>query len=167
MKIFQSYTKYLVIFVVYIVIACSEHIMYSIDELLAAPEQIEIDGREYILQTYLWRDFIPGTGTSLVGSPLYAVIYVFAIDSLPFPSSLDADFLWVINEDVVWETELIDANTEPQYEFKLKKQTKEGGPKWGSYRPPFTLVDVVVRIVHDDEGPYLLRAADQVIHPVY
>jgi hypothetical protein len=70
----------------------------SIPDLLAAPEQIEIDGREYILETYLWRDFMPPAPPD--GQPLIALIWVTATDSLAFPPTIDANMLWVINDEM-------------------------------------------------------------------
>jgi hypothetical protein len=137
------------------IIFCSK---YSLDELSSAPEKIEIDGREYLLETYLVRDFMPSCPPD--GRSLRALIFIVAIDSLPFPSSLDADSLWVIKENDLWITTLTDYDAPINYEYKLSKRAQEEGPKWG----PEIYVDVVVRIVDDEDGTYLLRAADQWIH---
>lgn len=88
------------------------------------------------------------------------IIYVIATDSLPFPSSLDADVAWVIKGNDVWGTGLEDFEMPPLYEHILEKRTAEGGPKWG----PHIYVDVVVRIIDDQDSTYLLKASDIWIH---
>jgi hypothetical protein len=126
---------------------------------LAAPEQIEIDGREYILETYLWRDFMPISPPD--GKPLIALIWVTATDSLAFPSSIDANRLWVINDELVWETEFSDENLpkDPNRKHQLEKIARDG-PKWG----PNIQVEVVVQVVDGENNTYLLRASDQWIY---
>lgn len=148
------YLKYTTVFFIGILISCSQ---YSIDELLSAPEQIEIDSREYILETGLYRDFQPVCPAD--GRPLSGVIWVVAIDSLSFPSSLDADHVWIINNNDVWDTDLVDRVIPYEYEYKMQKRTKGDGPKWG----PDIYVDVVVQIIDEEDNAYLLRASDQEI----
>ena len=131
-------------------ISCSK---YSIDELLSAPEKIEIDGREYILETALYRNFFPPEPPGGLHGP----IFVVALDSLQFPSSLDADHIWVINGNDVWSTGLINREIPHGEEYKMKIWTKDEGPDWG----PHIYVDVAVEIVHDENGSYLLRADSQ------
>jgi hypothetical protein len=126
--------------------------------LISSPEQIEVDGRKYILETYLWRDFMPISPPD--GKPLIALIRVTALDLMPFPATLDADRLWVINGQQVWETEF--SNEElpenPNRRHQLEKIARSG-PKWG----PGLYVDVVVRIVDYKNKEYLLRASKQYI----
>lgn len=128
----------------------------STQDLLEAPKQIEIDGREYILETYLWRDFMPICPPD--GQPLIALIRVTAIDSLPFPSSINADRLWIVNDELVWETEFSDEELlqNPNREHQLEKIARDG-PKWG----PNIQVEVIVRVIYEENNTYLLRASDQ------
>lgn len=128
----------------------------SIQDLLAAPEQIEIDGREYILETYLWRDFMPPCPPD--GQPLIALIWVTAIDSLAFPSTIDANRLYIVNGELLWETEFSgeDRPDNPNREHQLEKIAREG-PLWG----PNVQVEVIVRVIDGENKTYLLRASDQ------
>ena len=148
------YLKYTTVFFIGILISCSQ---YPIDELLSAPEQIEIDSREYILETSLYRDFHPICPPD--GQPLWGFIWVVAVDSLSFPVSLDADHVWIINNNDVWDTDLVDREIPYEYEYKMQKRTKGDGPKWG----PDIYVDVVVQIIDEEGNAYLLRASDQEI----
>jgi hypothetical protein len=131
----------------------------SIPDLLDAPEQIEIDGREYILETFLWRDFMPVSPPD--GQPLIALIWITAIDSLAFPSTIDANRLWVINDELVWETEFSfeERPDDPNRIHQLEKIARDG-PKWG----PGIQVEVIVRVTDSQDSTYLLRAADQWIY---
>ncbi len=148
------YSKYTIIFLIGILISCSQ---YPIDELLSAPEQIEIDSRKYILETGLYRDFQPIC--PLDGRPLWGLIWVVAVDSLSFPSSLNADHVWIINNNDVWDTDLVNREIPYGYEYKMKKRIKGDGPKWG----PDIYVAVVVQIIDEEDNAYLLRASDQEI----
>lgn len=130
----------------------------TIDMLLSSPEQIEINGRKFTLETYLWRDFMPPTPPN--GRPLIALIWVTAVDLSPFPSTLDANRLWVINDQEVWETEFSDEEIpkDPNRKHQLEKIARNG-PKWG----PDIYVDVVVRIIDYKNKTYLLKASSQYI----
>jgi hypothetical protein len=153
------YTRFCIILTLMILLACSRFPDYEIDELLTAPEQVEIDNREFVLETALYRDFAPICPPD--GNPMFAVIWVVATDSLPFPSSLNADFLWVINEARdVWVTDFEEEYTTID-DYKLKK-TALDGPKWDTTPSP-VLVDAIVRLKDSAGSTYLLRAADQVI----
>jgi len=138
-------------------ITCSR---YDVDRLLAAPEKIEIDGREYVLDAGLVRDFMPGE-YGREGSPLYAGTEIIAVDSQPFPSVLDADSMYVVNDGDVWAVTLIDAEPPPAADYKIRKRAEDEGPRWG----PGIYVDVVVRLV-DPDGAYLLRQSHVKIQAV-
>jgi hypothetical protein len=112
-----------------------------IDILLSAPEQLEIDGRKYVLETSLNRDFMPICPPD--GKPLIALIWLTATDSLEFPASINADQLWIIRDQEVWETKFSNEvkPKEPYRKHQLEKIARDG-PKWG----PRLQVEVVVRI---------------------
>ena len=144
-------------------LTCTTFPDYDIDELLAAPAQIEIDNRTFVLETFIWRDFEPICPPD--GNPNIAVIRVVATDSLPFPYSVDFDYLWVIkDEDNVWITDFEEDETKI-VDYKLEKIARDG-PKW-DVEPYPVLVDAVVRIKVGTVDKYLLRAADQIIHVTY
>ncbi len=132
---------------------------YKIEELLSAPEQVEIYGRDFVMKTYLWRDFMPISPPD--GKPLVALVWIIATDSLEFPSSIDADRLWVIKDrKEVWETEFSNEKVPQEHKHQLAKIARNG-PKWG----PHIYVDVVVRIIDKENNiEYLLKASNQWIH---
>jgi hypothetical protein len=130
----------------------------SLKGLLSAPEEVTIEGRKLTLETYLWRDFMPGVGSG--GSSLLALVRVTAVDRQLFPSTVDADRLWIVYQGAIWETEFSETINESQHQ--LSKYAR-GGPKWG----PSVYVDVIVRIVHITGRGYLLRASRQHIGATY
>jgi hypothetical protein len=130
-----------------------------LDELLEAPLQIDIDGRPYTLETYLWRDFMPPSEPN--GSPLAAAVYITAIDGLPFPAEVDANRLWVVHGEKIWETGFSGESRprDPGHPHQLAKYAS-GGPKWDTG----IQVEVIVRVRTLSGKAFLLRATKQVIY---
>ncbi len=124
--------------------------------LEGAPEKVNIGGRAFTLETFLSRDFFPFCPPD--GWPLIAEAYVVASGEEEFPTWLDADRLWVVNGEDVWEVVPIEEK-QPCPANQLMRVAR-GGPKW----KPLIYVDVVIRLVDAKGNSYLLRAADQKIH---
>lgn len=140
----------------FLVLSCGKKLpTVPIFDLLSAPERVEINGRQFVLETYLWRDFMPISPPD--GKPLIALTWVTAIDSAPFPSSLNATRLWVVNGEQVWEAKFSDEPRPPTPPHQLEKIARNG-PKWG----PGLQVEVVVKLVYNNKD-YLLRASKQPI----
>ncbi len=131
----------------------------SIDELLSAPEQIEIEQRHYILETALGRDFMPGPNSPPDGGPLTASIRITATDQQIFPSSITLNKLWVIKSSAeVWETAFTNETMTPPYDYQLERIAR-GGPKWDTN----SHVDVVVELLHEGNA-YLLKVSNQTVY---
>ncbi len=130
-----------------------------LDTLLAAPESIDLGGRTLVLETYLWRDFMPPMNAG--GSDLMAVVFITAADLQPFPEDIDADKLWLINGGEVWETKFGGENRprDEAHPHQLEKYVS-GGPSW----PTGIEVEAVVRITTRSGRVSLLRASGQTIH---
>ncbi len=158
-----KYSKTYLVLAIVLILFCSRFPDYDIDELMTAPQQVEIDNREFVLDTEMWRDFQPVCPPD--GTPMIAIAWVIATDSLPFPPSLDFDYLWVVkNENDVWTTGFEEDETAID-DFKLKKVARNG-PKW-EVRPDPLYVDAIVRVKDAAGNYYLLRAADQIIYATY
>lgn len=125
-------------------------------QLEGAPETVTIEGRDFTLETFLWRDFFPVCPPD--GRPLIAVAYVVASGEEKFPTWLDADRLWVVNGEEVWEAVPVEEKCRCPANQLIR--FARGGPKW----KPNIYVDVIVRLVNPKGNSYLLRAADQRIH---
>jgi hypothetical protein len=126
----------------------------SVEDLLQTPETLSIDGRQFILESYLWRDFMPISPPD--GKPLIAIIWIVASDSLAVPAHLEADRIYVVFSEDVWESEL--AVTGSSSEVHKLERIARNGPKWG----PDVFVDVIVRVLFDGDI-YYVRASDQMI----
>ncbi len=153
-KIKYSLVAVVVLMTVLVIMGCkfikTKEGSMSISNLLGSPEKITVDDRTYVLETYLWRDFMPVSPPD--GQPLMAAIRIVATDSAAFPALLDADKMWVVKErKEVWETKFIGEQREGEPN-KLEKFAQDG-PKWG----PGIEVDVVVRLVKDSKT-FLLKA---------
>jgi hypothetical protein len=130
----------------------------SLEELLDAPLLISAGGRDFILETFLWRDFMPISPPD--GRPLSAIIWIVATDSLAIPLTFTADRIYIISGKDVWESELAspDGSEGSGEDYKLERIARNG-PKWG----PNSVVDVVVRLFTGGEITYL-RASEQWIY---
>jgi hypothetical protein len=128
------------------------------NDLLTAPLAVEINGRQYKLETYLWRDFMPPTTPD--GSLLGAVAYLTAVDGQPFPAKIDATRIWVVNGEEVWETTFLsEARPRDSVHLYQLQKNASGGPRWDVGAQ----VEVVVRVTVSTAAPCLLRATKQVI----
>ena len=145
-----------------LIFSCKSPFSPDIKELLSFPEEVEINGRIYTLETSLGRDLMPGRDPD--GGPLIAVVWITAADQLQFPSNLDANRLWIINGQEVWETEFSyeERPQDPNRKHQLEKIARDG-PKWG----PNIYVDVVVRIIDHNNRAYFLKASNQYIGGAY
>ncbi len=133
----------------------------SMQELLAAPEQVEISGQNYTLATYLWRDFMPGT-YGQEGSDLMAVVTISETALQAIPSDITATYLWIINGEEIWGASFSDESRPPAPAYQIEKIAR-GGPKWS----PGTNVVVVVKMTNGAGNSYLLKAPNQSIQATY
>lgn len=133
----------------------------TMEDLLTAPLAIEIAGRQFTIETHLYRDFMPLDNAG--GSPLFVVVYLTAVDLQPFPADIDGTRIWIVNGKWVWETDFAD-ESRPRDQAHLYQLTKiaRDGPKWDVG----TQVEVVVRATTSTGSSQLLRATKQVIQAV-
>jgi len=129
----------------------------SLETLLAAPKNIEINGNTYSLQAYLWRNLMPGEDTK---DGLQALVKLVAEGQESFPSEVNAIYLWVIKEQEVWQTEFLTEERTAPEKNQLEKLAV-GGPNWTGE------VTVVVEIYTTNNDKYLLQSPNQKIHKVF
>jgi hypothetical protein len=132
-----------------------------LEDLLAAPLEIAITGRQFTLESFVYRDFMPGDNAG--GSALIAVVNLTAADLQPFPADIDGTRIWVVNGERVWETDFSD-ESRPRDQARLHQLQKvaRDGPKWNVG----TQVEVIVRVKTRTGSSHLLRAAKQTIQAV-
>ena len=95
------------------------------DLLNNASDTVNIDDRNYILEAFMWRDFMPGDNGD---HSLTSVNHLVALDSLSMPSYLDLTKQYVILNDSVWTTDYTDQR-DNLYDYKLSRVSREG-PEW-------------------------------------
>ena len=121
-------------------------------------DTLAIQTQDYILETYLNRDFFPGIGIGKK-SPLIAEIYLVNIDSTAIPSYIDIKKLYIIQDHLIWAS-TPEAGVKPGVpDFKLNKLSR-GGPEWntGIY------VDAIIMIVNSlTKEEYYLIARNQYV----
>ncbi|MBM3235767.1 hypothetical protein FJZ31_05665 [Candidatus Poribacteria bacterium] len=120
-----------------------------VKELLSAPEEVVIDGRRYVLKAHLYQNLMPGWPRGIL-----AVIKVIALNSTAFPSSVDADHVWIIGPQI-WECKLLPTNKPSPSENILEKRVGD------SPYCPKGYVEVIVRLVDGSGRSHLLRASRQ------
>ncbi len=127
-----------------------------LNQLLASPDTITVDGTQLYLTTYLHRDFMPISPPD--GNPLVANSYVSATDTINVNRLISTDAIWVVYQGQVWKSWLTTpaAPTDPQWAKSVTGIARDG-PKWG----PDVRVDAVVRVSDSKGETYLLRASDQ------
>lgn len=132
---------------------------FTLKELLAAPDTVTVDGIKIVLETYLWRDFMPVSPPD--GKPMRAVMSLVPTHSDLLPPNIDARRIWVIFQNELWSTSLESVGTgesgEPQ--SRLEKMATHG-PKWG----PGVEVTVVVEVMDEKGKSHLLKCDRQMIH---
>ena len=124
------------------------------DVLLAVPEQVDIDGRSYVLEAELWRDYMPVSPPD--GRPLAAVVYVGATDLQDADHGLDVDRVYVVYGEDAREAPVADQDVLQPPPYRIRR-IAQGGPKW----PTESFVDVIVRVRSPQSGDVLLRASGQ------
>ncbi|MCX6843256.1 MAG: hypothetical protein NTX53_13340 [candidate division WOR-3 bacterium] len=122
------------------------------DALAAAPERVEIDGREYTLAANLWRDFMPMAPPD--GESLIAALKVSPADAMPPSADLAIDHVWVLNGEKQWSVAVVRPSGAGQLPASQLEQSVRNGPKWG----PGITVDVVVRL-RQGKRTWLVRQA--------
>jgi hypothetical protein len=120
--------------------------------IAAAPERVQIGGREYTLTASAWRDFQPIAPPD--GQPLIVVVKVSPTDVQPIPGNLAIDRVWAVNGNDRWSVELEPATLRGVTAPTNLEAAVRGGPKWG----PGIKVDVVARL-KQGKKTFLVRAA--------
>jgi hypothetical protein len=132
---------------------------FTIKDLNAAPDTIQVEKIRIALETYLWRDFMPVSPPD--GKPLRAVISLVPVNNNNLPGTIDAQKIWIIYAENLWSDSLSAVGpAEPAQPLTKLEKTAANGPKWG----PGVEVTVVVEILDKKGKTYLLRADHQIIH---
>ena len=127
-------------------------------DLSSAQDTIGIAGVQLILETYLWRDFMPVSPPD--GKPLRAAVNLIPVKNENLLPNITMDKIWIINGKEIWSDTLNNAGQKVSGEnLPRLKMMAQNGPKW----EPGSLVKVIVRVKDDQGKIYLLQAKDQQI----
>lgn len=133
-------------------VGCAGATSLSLGELSAASTEIQVQDRRYVLNGYIWRDFMPVSPAD--GLPMQAVITLVDVNGLDIPAEVGMERLWVISGAEVWEAKFSDELRHRASGDRMEKIARDG-PKW----EPGTVVNAVVRLTVSDGQKYLLRAS--------
>ena len=128
----------------------------TFESIKEAPQEIALGDQEYVLGTYLWRDFMPISPPE--GKPLIALIRVIEKNGDPIAADLQLKYLWIVYGRDIWFTTFTD-ETPPSPENELQRIARNG-PLWG----PEVKVDVIVGLRRGNGAIELLGAPDQWIY---
>jgi len=149
-----------------LMVSCEKPKIVEDNELIKAlyansKDTLRIGGNKYILETYIYRNLMPG-GPIPEKRPVIAGLYLVNADTLPVPGYMDITRLYVINGREVWISEPVDGVQPHVPDFKLNKLSRDG-PEWETG----VFVDVIATIVDNSAGKgYLLIARDQLLERV-
>jgi hypothetical protein len=127
-----------------------------LNQLINAPDTINVEGSLIYLSTDIWRDFMPISPPD--GKPMIALIYITAKDTAKIPASINTDAVWMVYNNEVWKSWYSNELVAPG-ELKQNRIVKivRNGPKWG----PHVFIDVIVRVYDSWGNAELLRASKQ------
>ncbi|MBW6458562.1 MAG: hypothetical protein K0B52_05295 [FCB group bacterium] len=120
-----------------------------------ATDTLRVDGTKYVLEAYLWRDFMPVCPPD--GQPLIAANYLVNLDSVAVPDRFDLILQYVIKDDSVWIAEYSGTVYYPA-EYKIARNSTNG-PMWG----PLITVDVIARLRDSETQTDHLLKCDSVM----
>jgi|SRR5690554_241548 len=103
-------------------------------DLKSSPENIVLGNNEFVLTTYLWRDFMPIAEEN--GSPMMCINYLTEKDSLTITHSIKLKKQYVIKGNEIWTADYSEIKN--PNDFTIEGVVREG-PKWG----PNINVDVI------------------------
>ncbi len=127
----------------------------------ASQDSVVIDNQKLILETELYRDFMPGV-PSKTKSNLQALVWVVNTDSSAITNRFTLSKLYIINNDKIWISEPEVRNDANFFEFKLRA-VSINGPQWDTG----IKVDVVLEMIDlNSNQPKKLITKDQVIERI-
>ena len=149
------------------IVSCEKPNVFEDEELInslyqKSQDTISYNGSKYILETYLYRNFMPG-GPIPEKRPLISILYLVNSDSLLISDNLKLEKLYVIKEELVYKDtpEFLEDNSLPLY--KQSYICREG-PEWETE----INVDVIIKLIDKNTNEnFFLIARNQPIEKVW
>ncbi len=127
-------------------------------ELMSSPETVTIGNNNLVLETYIWRDFMPvrgGNDGDGNGSGMFCVSKLTEVDGAPILSTIELIKHYVIKGDEIWTADYVEVRKDRDH--ILEGVVKEG-PKWG----PDIEVDVVIEFENSGTTYRILAASQRI-----
>ncbi len=108
-----------------------------------ATETLKIGSNSFLLEAYLWRDFMPGWGPDFGpdGRSMISINRLVDVNYVAIPGNITLVKQYVIYEGMIWESEYENEASPEQSPHKIEKVSRYG-PKWG----PKIQVDVIAEV---------------------
>ncbi|HMJ18314.1 MAG TPA: hypothetical protein VK478_07980 [Gemmatimonadaceae bacterium] len=132
----------------------SAPIVQAPPEIIVAPNEIVVGGTTLRLQTYLWRNFQPGSSPD---TRLLAQLRIQAGTGNPIPPGLVVEKAWLVLDDEAWVS--TPQQEAPPSSASNMEYMSRGGPEWAVG----ALITATVQVRDASNNSYLLRAAPQAI----
>jgi hypothetical protein len=113
---------------------CSEP---NLQQLKQMPTEVQITGRRYRLEAYVWQDFMPSV--SPTRKPMMASLKVQAFAG-QVPAALTVDRFWIIQGSQQWPEKV----TETRRQDGMLEIVSRTGPQW----QPGSEVEAIVQLRH-------------------
>ena len=126
-------------------------------ELRSNPETIALANNNLVLETYLWRDFMPVSPPS--GSKMIGVGKLTDVNQVRIPQSITLRKQYVIKGDEIWIANYGEIRNSPEH---ILEGVVRNGPQWDTGIE----VDVVCEFQHQGKT-YRLLAKSQPINATY
>lgn len=126
-------------------------------QLKASPETISIGDNSLLLETYLWRDFMPDGNTE--GSSLLCVNKLTGDAGTAIPDAISLKKQYVIKGNEIWISEYSEVRNSPA---NVLEGVVRDGPEWG----PDINVDVVCEFERAGQT-FRILAKSQKVHATY
>jgi len=105
-----------------------------------AVETLTIGSSSFVLDAYLWRDFMPISPEN--GKPMISINWLVSTDFVKIPENISMVKQYVFFEDEIWVANYENEAPTPSLpEYKLERISRNG-PKWG----PNVYVDIISQI---------------------
>ena len=109
-----------------------------------AAETLTIGSNSFVLDAYLWRDFMPISPEN--GKPMISINWLICTELVKIPDNLSMVRQYVIYKDDIWIADYENEEPAPSLpEYKIERISRNG-PTWG----PDIYVDVISQI-HDSK----------------
>jgi hypothetical protein len=119
--------------------------------LASVPDTARVSGNRLVLDASVWRNFEPAVDGDYPRR-LIAVAQVRDVDSVAVSPRVSLEHVWILRASDWWSAEFTWEERPPTPPYQHERVAR-CGPEW----PPYSLVDVIVRLRLSPDSTALLR----------